>query len=72
MPVTHPVAKLIAEQQSIEAIREEASCFGYKTMQEHALERIREGKTSVEEAKRLIAFDTIERRDRRTSLFKAA
>lgn len=63
MPVVHDVSRLIAEQAPVEAIRQEAFFYGYKPMQEDALRRIVEGQTSVQEAKRLIAFNTIERRE---------
>jgi len=61
MPVTAEISKMIAEHVAIETIRETASCYGYKSIQEDALRRIREGTTSVKEAKRLISFETIER-----------
>ena len=73
MPVTSEVSKMIAEHISIETIRETAFHYGYRTMQEDALSRILDGHTSVEEAKRLIAFETIERlEDPRPQRLRAA
>lgn len=63
MPVTAEVSRMIADHVPVEVIRETAAFYGYRTIQEDALRRIREGLTSVQEAKRLIAFDTIERQD---------
>lgn len=72
MPVTSDVAKMVAQRCPIEDIRQEAVCFGYKTLQEDALRKIIEGKTCVQEAKRLIAFDTIPRITPSDQLGKAA
>ena len=72
MPVVHEVSRLIAEQQPVEAIRQEAVYYGYQTMQEDALRRIRQGLTSVQEAKRVIAFNTIERSEDPRRLSQAA
>ncbi len=72
MPVTPGVSKMIAERVSIESIREEATYYGYRTMQEDSLARILNGETSIQEAKRQIAFDTIERKTDRPSIKLAA
>jgi len=66
MPVTAEISKMIASRQPVESIRETAASYGYRTMQEDSLRRILEGVTSVQEAKRLVAFDTIERHERRS------
>lgn len=63
MPVTAEISKMIAETRPVESIKEAATYYGYRTMQEDALRRIAEGLTSVDEAKRLISFETIERQE---------
>lgn len=63
MPVTAEISKMIAETRPVETIKEAATYYGYRTMQEDALRRIASGLTSVEEAKRLISFETIERQE---------
>ncbi|MBS1723660.1 MAG: Flp pilus assembly complex ATPase component TadA [Armatimonadetes bacterium] len=72
MPVTSEIRKMIAERVPVEAIRETAGFYGYRTMQEDAFKRIQRGETSVQEAKRLIAFETIERKEEHSGSIKLA
>ena len=60
MPITTEVGKKIAACASMDELREAASRFGYRTMQHDALDRVVNGTTSIEEAMRLIYFDTFE------------
>lgn len=57
LPITPEIAKLICVGAPVEQIREHAFEFGYRSMQEDAIDRVIAGQTSIEEAKRLIFFD---------------
>lgn len=57
LPVSSEVAPLIAGRASTAEICEVARRYGYRTMQEDAIDRVHAGLTSFVEAKRLIAFD---------------
>ena len=59
LPITAEISNMVARQEPIEAIRQVATLYGYKTMQEDALRRILNNETTVQEAKRLISFETI-------------
>lgn len=73
MPVTPQISKMIAELRPIETIREEASFYGYRTIQEDACWRVLNGDTSLEEARRQISFNTVIREDAGdTSFLRAA
>lgn len=61
LPVTEEVAQLIAERAPVEVMKSTAAHYGYLPMQQDALRRVLAGETTVEEAKRLLSFDTIER-----------
>jgi len=43
----------------VEEIRTAGAEFGFRTLQEDALERVLAGETTLEEAKRLIAFEKL-------------
>lgn len=58
MPITPEVGKKIAACASMDELRDAASRYGYRTMQHDALDRVVSGTTSIDEAKRLIYFDT--------------
>jgi type IV pilus assembly protein PilB len=60
MPITTEVGKKIAACASMDELRDAAARFGYRTMQHDALDRVVNGTTSIEEAMRLIYFDTFE------------
>lgn len=57
LPITQQIAKLVCVGAPVEQIRELACEFGYRPMQEDAIDRVIAGQTSIEEAKRLIFFD---------------
>lgn len=59
MPVTDEVGKMIASGKPIEETRQCAESFGYRPMQLDALDRVVLGLTTIDEAKRVIYFDTI-------------
>lgn len=59
LPVTGEVASLIAERATPAVIRRAAELYGFRSMQADAMERVLAGQTTLEEAKRLIAFDTL-------------
>jgi len=59
LPVTSDVASLIAKGATVEEIRQAGAEFGFRTLQEDALERVLAGETTLEEAKRLIAFEKL-------------
>lgn len=63
MPVSEHVAALIAKGCPTEELRAAAAIFGYRPMYEDALARVLSGKTSLAEARRLVAFDDFERYD---------
>ncbi|MCU0316872.1 MAG: Flp pilus assembly complex ATPase component TadA [Fimbriimonadaceae bacterium] len=62
MPVTDEVGRLIARRAPVEELREVSSYYGYLPMQQDALSRVIRGETSLEEARRMVAFDTITKR----------
>lgn len=62
LPVTSEISKMIAKERPIEEIRETATLYGYEPMQVDAARRIIRGDTSVAEARRLLAFDTLAHR----------
>ncbi|MBS1713292.1 MAG: Flp pilus assembly complex ATPase component TadA [Armatimonadetes bacterium] len=72
MPVTGEVAKMISDHRPIESIREVAPQYGYSAMQSSAVKLIVQGETSFAEARRLLSFDTIVRRDEAERLLRAA
>lgn len=59
MPITHEVSAMIASRAPTEEIMHVAASYGYRTMQQDALDRILAGKTTVKESQRLLAFDDI-------------
>ncbi len=59
MPITHEVSAMIASRAPTEEIMHVAANYGYRTMQQDALDRILDGKTTVKESQRLLAFDDI-------------
>ncbi|MCG9896006.1 MAG: GspE/PulE family protein, partial [Fimbriimonadaceae bacterium] len=61
MPVTQEVGSMIAGRPATEKLAELAAHYGYKTMQQDAMERVLSGRTSLKEAQRLLAFDDIPR-----------
>ncbi len=63
MPVVDEVAKLIAARAPVEAVRASASNYGYLSMQDDALSRVLRGQTSLAEVRRLLFFDSFERRE---------
>ena len=73
LPVTEEVGRLVAARASVEELREAAGYYGYQTMQQDALNRVLAGQTTLSEAKRLLFFDTIPRRENpRSSHLRAA
>ncbi|MBV9851429.1 MAG: Flp pilus assembly complex ATPase component TadA [Armatimonadetes bacterium] len=57
-PVAPEVQHAIAACEPMDALRRTASRYGYRTMQEDAVERVLTGRTSLSEARRLVFFDT--------------
>jgi type IV pilus assembly protein PilB len=70
MPVSSETAELIQQKAPVERIRETVRFYGYRTMQEDALDRIRDGVTSLDEAKRILSFDDIPRMDDPEAYYK--
>ncbi|MBX3112722.1 MAG: Flp pilus assembly complex ATPase component TadA [Fimbriimonadaceae bacterium] len=68
MPVVEEIAALIAARASLEQIRASAALYGYLPMQSDAMVRVARGETSLEEARRTVFFDTIQRRDKPRSI----
>lgn len=62
VPVTEEVAAQIAERASVEQIKRTASYYGYLPMQQDAIARVLDGQTTVDEARRVLQFDTISKR----------
>ena len=61
LPVTEEIGNLVASRAPVEEIRESASYYGYQAMQVDALNRVLAGETTLDEARRLLFFDTIVR-----------
>lgn len=61
LPVPSEVASLVANRASGPQITELAYAYGFRTMHEEAIERVRAGETTFVEAKRLISFDNFVR-----------
>ncbi|MBX3095943.1 MAG: type II/IV secretion system protein [Fimbriimonadaceae bacterium] len=59
LPVTSEVASLIADRAGVEQIKLAAEDYGFRSLQEDALERVLAGQTTLEEAMRLIAFERL-------------
>jgi type IV pilus assembly protein PilB len=57
MPVTPPVARLIAGRADIDSVASAASEDGYAPMQDRALEMVASGRTSLDEARRVVFLD---------------
>ena len=57
-PVAPEVQHSIAACEPMDSLRRTASRYGYRTMQDDAVERVLAGKTSLSEARRLVFFDT--------------
>lgn len=68
LPVAEEIAHLIAERAPMETLRSRASYYGYLPMQQDAAARVLRGETTLEEAKRLISFDTFEKLETPRSL----
>lgn len=62
MPVVEEIAALIAARAPLEQIKTAASLYGYLPMQSDAMVRVARGETSLDEARRTVFFDTIQRR----------
>ena len=61
MPVIGEVSTAISEHQSTEVIRKLASEYGYEPLQVDAMRRVLAGETSMEEVRRVVFFETIQR-----------
>lgn len=57
MPIVPKVSRMIANRESVEAIRDVATAYGYSSMQHRALDLVVEGITSLEEAGRVVFLD---------------
>jgi type IV pilus assembly protein PilB len=57
MPVTPTVARLIGAHESLESVVDAAGPQGYEPMQARALEMVLQGKTSLDEARRVVFLD---------------
>lgn len=62
LPVTDEVSTLVENRARPEEIKKAASYYGYLPMQQDAITRVLAGETTVEEAMRVLAIDTIEKR----------
>jgi type IV pilus assembly protein PilB len=58
LPISNPVGQLITERAPVAAVRAEALNWGFRPIQEHALELIEQGVTSLEEARKKVKFST--------------
>lgn len=63
MPSTQELTSYVAARAPTEKLGEIARHYGYRTMQEDAMERVLKGETTLKEAQRLLAFDDIPRVD---------
>jgi type IV pilus assembly protein PilB len=54
LPVIGAVGSLIVGRESVDVIRAEALKYGFRPMQEHALELLEQGLTTFEEARRVV------------------
>lgn len=72
LPITPDIARLIAEQATCEEIKNLAGFYGYLPIQYDALTRILNGQTTLDEARKNIAFDTFEKRESPRHLNKAS
>ncbi|MFI5386839.1 MAG: GspE/PulE family protein [Fimbriimonadales bacterium] len=54
MPVTPVIARLIAQHETVESVREAA---GFISMQQEAIDMVLEGRTSLAEAQRMVFFE---------------
>jgi len=54
MPISSTLARMIAEREPVESLRQAA---GFVSMQREAIDMVLEGKTSLEEAQRVVFFD---------------
>jgi type IV pilus assembly protein PilB len=70
MPVTSESAELVQQRAPIERIREVVRYYGYRTMQEDSLDRIVNGVTSLDEAKRILSFDDVPRLENPEAYYK--
>jgi type II secretory ATPase GspE/PulE/Tfp pilus assembly ATPase PilB-like protein len=59
MPVTEHVASLIAQQAHIEEYRAALADLGFRSLQQDALRRVANHETTLEEVRRVVAFDEI-------------
>lgn len=62
LPVTDEISSLIESGAKTEAIKTEAAYYGYLPMQQDAIARVLSGQTTVDEARRVLMFNTIEKR----------
>ncbi len=58
MPVTSRVSEQISKQAPIDAVRQIAESNGFRTMQHDVLERVISGQTSMNEARRVVFFES--------------
>lgn len=58
LPVTGDVSKKIAACAPVDTVREVGTRYGYRTIQQDALDRVVEGSTTFHEADRFIYFDS--------------
>lgn len=58
LPVSPAVASAIANREPLPVLRDMAAGFGYEPLQVDAIRRVLAGETTLEEAKRTIAFDS--------------
>ena len=58
-PIGAEVQRAVASCESMDTMRQVASRYGYRPLQEDALERVTRGLTSLAEAARLVYFDTL-------------
>ncbi|HMS55840.1 MAG TPA: ATPase, T2SS/T4P/T4SS family [Fimbriimonadaceae bacterium] len=72
LPVPDEIATLIANHAPVEQIREAAKPWGFRALQQDALDRVSAGLTTVIEARRVIAFADFKRTDESPTLRLAA
>lgn len=58
LPVPEEITRLIAARASAEEFRRAAAPFGYRSLQEDALDRVEVGLTTIQEAQRVVFFNT--------------
>lgn len=57
MPISGTISSMIAQREGLDRIKNEAQKFGYRSMTEYAIGLVLQGKTTLEEIRRMVQFD---------------